>query len=302
MSDFDTVLERLLIDNSFRAALGADPAAALAGYRLSPDEVDLLRSQVSAESGGERTVEARTSKAGIFGLLSPIGGLSGGTAEAGSTVGHAGFGAVDQGGPGAGAGVTGADDLGRHIGEAFGPAAGAGPGAAAHEGFGALNHEGFAVVGQQGPGEPGHGGFGPVSHEGFAVVGQQGPGEPGHEGFGPVSHAGFGPVHGSPMETGPVAGGGDHVPVGYHPHIDADGDGRWDHYTAVQHSDGSVDIYEDRNHDGIVDFDGHDQNADGVIERADYDENFDGVADTHMTDVNGDGWLDTRTAIPPPAS
>jgi hypothetical protein len=97
-------------------------------------------------------------------------------------------------------------------------------------------------------------------------------------------------------------GGGDHIPVGYHPHVDADGDGRWDHYVAVQHSDGDVDIYVDRNSDGLVDFVGHDRNADGIIDSADYDENFDGVADTHMADVNGDGWMDTRSAIPPSAT
>jgi hypothetical protein len=101
---------------------------------------------------------------------------------------------------------------------------------------------------------------------------------------------------------GVFPGGGDHIPVGYHPHVDADGDGRWDHYVSVQHSDGSVDIYEDRNRDGLVDFVGHDRNADGIIDSADYDEDFDGVADTHMTDVNGDGWMDTRTPIPPPGS
>ena len=52
--------------------------------------------------------------------------------------------------------------------------------------------------------------------------------------------------------------------------IDAGGDGRWDHYTAVQHSDGSVDIYEDRNHDGRVDFIGHDRNHDGRVESASF--------------------------------
>ena len=61
MSDFDTVLERLLTDPAFPATLAADPATALAGYRLSAEEVGLLRSQVSADAGGDRTVETRTS-------------------------------------------------------------------------------------------------------------------------------------------------------------------------------------------------------------------------------------------------
>ncbi len=91
---------------------------------------------------------------------------------------------------------------------------------------------------------------------------------------------------------------GDHAPVGYHPHIDADGDGRWDHYTAVQHADGSVDISVDRNHDGVVDFVGHDRNHDGLVESADYDENFNGTYETHLRDVNSDGWLDVRTVDP----
>ena len=64
MTDFDTVLERLLTEPAFPAALAADPAGALAGYRLSPDEVELLRSQVSFGDAGDRAVETRTSKAG----------------------------------------------------------------------------------------------------------------------------------------------------------------------------------------------------------------------------------------------
>src|SRR5262249_5790474 len=75
MSDFDTVLERLLTDGAFRSALAADPAAALAGYQLSDDEVELLRSQVSADLGGDRTVEVRTSKASMAGLLGSFGGI-----------------------------------------------------------------------------------------------------------------------------------------------------------------------------------------------------------------------------------
>ena len=75
MSDFDAVLERLVTDPAFTSALSADPAAALAGYELSADEIELLRSQVSADAGGDRTVEVRTSKASMMGLLSPLSGL-----------------------------------------------------------------------------------------------------------------------------------------------------------------------------------------------------------------------------------
>src|SRR5204863_9481623 len=42
MTDFDAALERLLTDDGFKAALAADPARALAGYRLTPDEAELL--------------------------------------------------------------------------------------------------------------------------------------------------------------------------------------------------------------------------------------------------------------------
>src|SRR2546421_8818175 len=77
MSDFDTVLERLVTDPGFAAQLSADPAGALAGYRLSADEVDLLRSQVSMGDGGGRSVETRTSKASMMGLLGAIGGVGG---------------------------------------------------------------------------------------------------------------------------------------------------------------------------------------------------------------------------------
>jgi hypothetical protein len=210
MSDFDTVLERLVTDPGFARALAADPNAALAGYRLDADEVALLRSQVSAGDGGDRRVEERTSKASMVGLLGSLGGIGTG-------------------------------------------------------------HQGAAAA---------------VGHE---LAAQQ------HH------HAGFGPNVPNPYDTPPPAettaagpGFGDQPAVGYHPRIDADGDGRWDHYTAVRHADGSVDVYEDRNGDGRIDFVGHDANGDGILQSADYDENFDGHLETHMVDDNGDGWMDRR--------
>ena len=115
-----------------------------------------------------------------------------------------------------------------------------------------------------------------------------------------VAHGGeghYGPAAGA-GPGGSVLGDGDQLDPDYHHHIDADGDGKWDQYVAVRHGDGGVDVYEDRNHDGLVDFIGHDRNADGILESADYDENFDGVADTHMADTNGDGWMDTRGPEP----
>jgi len=94
MSDFDAVLERLVTDPAFTSALSADPAAALAGYELSADEIELLRSQVSADAGGDRTVEVRTSKASMMGLLSPLSGLGFGGGDPqmlGRALPHSGF-------------------------------------------------------------------------------------------------------------------------------------------------------------------------------------------------------------------
>jgi hypothetical protein len=251
MSDFDTVLERLLTDPAFKTALAADPAGALAGYRLSPDEVDLLRSQVSTGDGAERTVETRTSKASMVGLLGSFGGLTGGGHGAGDHLS-----AVGRG-------------LGHQQTQHFGPLAG-----------GADPYSGDA---------PGHGG------ESF-----RGAGPSGSDPYGASVDPYGGPAPAGPVDPAMsgVVGAGDHAATGYHPHIDADGDGRWDQYTAVRHSDGSVDVYEDRNRDGLADFVGHDRNGDGVLESADYDEDRDGVLDTHMADTNGDGWMDTRGPEP----
>jgi hypothetical protein len=72
MSDFDEVLERLVTDPAFRAALQADPEAALRDYRLDPQERALLASQLDADAGADRAVEERISKSGVFGLVGPV--------------------------------------------------------------------------------------------------------------------------------------------------------------------------------------------------------------------------------------
>jgi len=118
MSDFDAVLERLLADPGFQAMLAADPGRALAGYRLSADEVELLHAQVSTETGGQRRVEQRTSKASLFGLLAPLAGAAGGLAHAVDPPTHpggmfgggrdvVGFGDVPPGGAGGAGGQIG---------------------------------------------------------------------------------------------------------------------------------------------------------------------------------------------------
>lgn len=276
MSDFDTVLERLVTDPAFTQALAADPSAALAGYDLSPDEVELLRSQVSAgDPSGDRTVEIRTSKAGMMGLLSPLSGLGmGDPSVVARGVAHV---------------STGVESLGETHSGWVGPgdahSGWVGPGDSGIAGIGGPVDTGLSDLdGHYGPTAGGSSGGGLAEAVGGAAEAAAG-GAGGH----------YGPASGGMPAMDSVVGDGDQIASGYHPHIDADGDGKWDQYTAVRHADGSVDIYVDRNHDGIADFIGHDRNGDGVVESADYDENFDGVADTHMADVNGDGWMDTRT-------
>lgn len=78
MAGFEEAMERLLTDAGFRARLSEDAAAALAGYQLSDDERALLSSGLE-ESGEHHTVEQRTSKAGVAGLLSA--GLTGATTQ-----------------------------------------------------------------------------------------------------------------------------------------------------------------------------------------------------------------------------
>jgi hypothetical protein len=104
MSDFDAVLERLLGDAGFQARLAADPAAALAGYRLSDDEAELLRAQVTGDVGGHHRVEQRTSKASLFGLLSPLGGMGSSVSDAASR--------VNSGGQGLDGPIEGLADVG----------------------------------------------------------------------------------------------------------------------------------------------------------------------------------------------
>jgi hypothetical protein len=67
MSDFDDVLERLVNDPTFAARLAADPDTALNGYALAPHERELL-----GGPGADRTVEVRTSKSGMVGMLGPV--------------------------------------------------------------------------------------------------------------------------------------------------------------------------------------------------------------------------------------
>lgn len=338
MSDFDAALERLLADPSFAAALAADPGRALAGYRLSADEVQLLHTQVGGESGGQRDVEVRANQSSLFGMLSPIAGIVGGLgigdqiAGAGASAPQAARGPGPAGPPieGFGPGRQPAD--GRipdsRMGEGIGGAlravdglrpdlGGRGGGGAVSTGFGPADPphppgrpvEGFGAVG--GPTE----GFGraPVPAEGFGARpdgdqpgGLAGLGDETVRGGEP---AGVGdPIGQAQPAAGPGAGDTDGAlstalspPEGYHTRVDVDGDGDWDRHMLLGRVDGGVDILVDADGDGRVDFVGHDTDADGRVDSADYDTDRDGFFDKRMYDDNGDGWLDRTVRHQPPA-
>jgi len=75
MSDFENVLERLMTDRAFAGNMASDPGAALAGFDLSDDERRRLLAGVEADVRAASTVEQRTSKAGLIGLLGEVTGL-----------------------------------------------------------------------------------------------------------------------------------------------------------------------------------------------------------------------------------
>jgi len=152
MSDFDVVLERLLTDPSFPGRLAADPAGALAGYDLAPDEAALLRQQVGADPGAQAAaVEDRVSKSSTFGLFAsftgPVPPCPGGAMPDAMSAGVArqGFGAEP------GAWGTGGGDLSARSG--FGPAPGFAEGSG-RDGVPAVTGLGDAP--RSGLGEAGH--------------------------------------------------------------------------------------------------------------------------------------------------
>ncbi|HET8682931.1 MAG TPA: hypothetical protein VFM54_13835 [Micromonosporaceae bacterium] len=284
MSDFDTVLERLLTDPAFAAALATDRSAALSGYHLAPDEIALLSAQLGGDQGGQHAVEARESKASIFGLLAPLVEASGlGTGARGGigAVGHgehSGPGPVGQGGRsgyaqgfGAGPGVVASEGFGAGPGAAS-EGFGAGPAAVASEGFGAgpaaPASEGFGAR----PGAPASGRFGAPAESTGKLV---------DDGFGAA------PTQ-ADLPTGPP-------PAGYHTRVDIDGDGRWDAHAYRARADGGVDIVADLDRDGRADFVGRDYDRDGLVDAADYDKDRDGHFETRMFDDDRDGWMDRKT-------
>jgi len=69
VSDLPTVLERLA-DPDFLDRVVRDPKEALAGYRLTRDDVSVLAARLSDEQEVLGFVEQRVAKAGMFSLLS----------------------------------------------------------------------------------------------------------------------------------------------------------------------------------------------------------------------------------------
>ncbi|HZN75502.1 MAG TPA: hypothetical protein VFC00_28040 [Micromonosporaceae bacterium] len=264
MSDFDAVLERLLTDPSFAARLAADRSAALAGYRLDPQELELLSAQVGGDAGGEHIVEVRESKASMFGLLAPLAGAVGFGAAS-----HSGFGAAT---PPASDGFGSAADAG------FGPASdsqGFGAGADASEGFGAAPGteedipDGSLIGGELAD-----------------LIGQDMPSLGGDTGPQPEL-----PPDPNQMPTG--------LPTtDYRTKVDVDGDGHWDQHAYRERADGGVDIMVDQNRDGTADWIAIDYDRDGLIEQADWDRDKDGRFETHFFDDDGDGWLDRKVESP----
>ena len=84
MSDYDTVLERLLTDPNFSRALAVDPERALAGYTLTDDERRTLAGGISADPGRTSTVEQRVTKAGLVGVAGLVAELAGAMGGSGS--------------------------------------------------------------------------------------------------------------------------------------------------------------------------------------------------------------------------
>jgi hypothetical protein len=150
MSDFDDVLERLLNEPAFAAALADDPDLALAGYRLDAGEAELLRSQVVGDTAADvAKVETRTNKSSTFGLLAPFAALGGVVDEFGHHL-------ADPGGGSGGAGAREAFGNAPAVRQGFGDApARQGLGdAPVRQGLGTAPHQGLGGAPHRGLGEP----------------------------------------------------------------------------------------------------------------------------------------------------
>jgi hypothetical protein len=315
MGDFDTVLERLVTDPAFAAALRADPGTALAGYQLTTDEVALLHTQTGAEAGGgTAAVETRANQSSAFGLLSPLTNMFGGFGGIGAAAGAiedalglspgasgpgepsatSGLGPAGAGSGGSaetevsvsGFGAAEASASGSSTAEAS--ASGSGTADASVSGFGPAGGavSGFGPAGAM-PDNPNSGGGGTLGAYG-ALIGDLL--QPGDAAAPPEPSAGLGPA---------AAPQGSSVPEGYRTRVDVDGDGQWDRHIVRGRADGGVDILVDRDGDGRVDFVGRDDDADGRVDSAAYDTNGDGFFDEIHYDDDGDGLLDRSVSREP---
>ena len=293
MSDFDDVLERLVMDPAFASTLASDPSSALHGYQLSEDEIALLHTQVGGDLGAQHDVEIRANQSSMFGMLTPLAGVFGGigdhivTSGMGPAAGGAGGGApVEVSGIGSAIQSSGIGSAPAQSG--LGPADGAGQ--AVVTGFGSAPVDAYGTDAYGSGSTYQTGGLSGLGDD--ISSGLRADEAPAESGFGAA------PIPPPPPEP-PAAVG---PPEGYRTRVDVDGDGRWDDHVVMGRADGGVDIYVDNDGDGRVDFVGHDDDADGLVNSAEYDKNGDGFFEKRMYDDDGDGWMDRTVMQDPPAS
>jgi hypothetical protein len=246
MSDFDAVLERLLSDPLFQRALAADPDRALAGYDLGAEERGLLGVQFSTGTGAERTVETRTTKSGVIGMLGPVASAFGVAAGGG----HQTLGSAEGGQQ-----TLGSAEGGQWMGSAPGASDSFGH-APQSDGSGGSPTQTFGVLGAK---------------ESFGGAG-------GGESLGtaPGGSLGAAPVEATGYDSR-IDVDGDGTWDAYTAYERADGgvDLRAD-----MNHDGVADfVGHDVNRDGLVDSADYDTNLDGTLDTRMYDDNGDGWMD-----------------------
>ena len=233
MTDFDDALERLLNDPSFASALAADPESALRGYSLDPSERELLGAQIVHGPGEERTVEMRTSKSGVVGMLGPVAAMLGAAA-------HAPTGSQVLGTAPSGATFGPAPSDAHTFGAA--PMSDSGGGSTSNESFGAVNSTdsvGAAPGGEELGQAPA------LAHDYHTRV--------------DVNGDGHWDKH---VDYERADGGVDIV-------VDKDHDGRADFIGHDFDRDGLVDVADyDKDHDGLMDTRMYDDTGDGWMDRS----------------------------------
>ena len=77
----EEILERLIAEPDFRAEFRRDARAAVAGYDLTPEDVEILASQLSDDTRDLDPVEQRTSKSALFSLFAGLSDAAGAPAS-----------------------------------------------------------------------------------------------------------------------------------------------------------------------------------------------------------------------------